>query len=142
MGKAELMYQDDMTEKRPYTKAEAFIYMCGLLGVLRYCLLIIDDLQMTACVAQVCKPKDFAMQINLNMDNCWGIVRALVDLCLALEEGKYLLLKDPNKPLLRLYEIANDSFETNYSDEPIQDTEEAPSAMTIQEPAKEDEDEE
>ena len=46
------------------------------------------------------------MQINLNMDNCWGIVRALVDLCLKLEEGKkFLLLKDPNKPLLRLYEV-------------------------------------
>lgn len=68
---------------------------------------------------QVCKPKDFAMQINLNMDNCWGIVRALVDLCMALDEGKYLLLKDPNKPLLRLYEVSNDAFDSHYSDEPI-----------------------
>jgi translation initiation factor 3 subunit D len=30
---------------------------------------------------QAVKPKDFAMQMNLNMDNCWGIVRALVDFC-------------------------------------------------------------
>ena len=30
---------------------------------------------------QAVKPRDFAMQMNLNMDNCWGIVRALVDLC-------------------------------------------------------------
>ena len=36
---------------------------------------------------QVCKPKDFASQINLNMDNCWGIIRALTDLTLKLDEG-------------------------------------------------------
>lgn len=76
---------------------------------------------------QVCKPKDFAAQINLNMDNCWGIIRALVDLCLKLDEGKYLLLKDPNKPIIRLYEIASDAFETNYTEEPIpQEEVEAP----------------
>ena len=27
------------------------------------------------------------MQINLNMDNCWGIIRALADLTLKLDEG-------------------------------------------------------
>ncbi len=42
---------------------------------------------------QVCKPKDFASQINLSMENCWGIVRAVADLCLKLDEGKYLLVK-------------------------------------------------
>lgn len=41
---------------------------------------------------QAVKPKDFAMQMNLNMDNCWGIVRALVDFCFEnLEtDGKFL----------------------------------------------------
>ena len=39
------------------------------------------------------------------MDHCWGIVRALVDMLLKLEDGKYLLVKDPNKELLRLYNI-------------------------------------
>ena len=46
---------------------------------------------------QVMKPKDFAQQINLNMDNCWGIVRALVDLCMKQEDGKYLLVKGPQQ---------------------------------------------
>ena len=90
---------------------------------------------------QVCKPKDFAAQINLSMENAWGIVRALVDLCVKLDEGKYLLLKDPNKQLLRLYEVASDAFETNYSEEPVaNDEEEAP----VEEPAaaKLDEDDE
>ncbi len=55
-----------------------------------------------ACLyTQVCKPKDFAGQINLSMDHCWGIVRALVDMVMRLDDGKYLLVKDPMKELLR-----------------------------------------
>lgn len=33
---------------------------------------------------QAMKPRDFALQMNLNMDNAWGIVRALVGLCLEM----------------------------------------------------------
>lgn len=61
--------------------------------------------------AQVCKPKDFAMQINLHMENCWGIVRAVIDLCLKLDEGKYLIVKEPNKPVMRLYSVPENAFE-------------------------------
>ncbi len=43
------------------------------------------------------KPKEFADQIALNMDNGWGILRVIVDTCMKLPEGKYLILKDPNK---------------------------------------------
>lgn len=42
---------------------------------------------------QNAKPKDFAAQINLSIDNCWGIVRAMVDLVMMQEDGKYLLVK-------------------------------------------------
>jgi hypothetical protein len=35
---------------------------------------------------QVCKPKDFAGQINLEMPHCWGVVRAIVDLVLQMDE--------------------------------------------------------
>lgn len=31
---------------------------------------------------QAVKPKDFASQMNLNMDNAWGIARALISLCI------------------------------------------------------------
>merc|ERR1712217_494782 len=57
------------------------------------------------------KPKEFATHINLNTSNAWGILKAIVDLCLQLEEGKYLLLKDPNKPVIRFYAIPPDAFE-------------------------------
>ena len=43
------------------------------------------------------KPMEFANQINLSMGNAWGILRCIVDLCLKLEDGKYLIVKDPNK---------------------------------------------
>ena len=46
----------------------------------------------SVCVQGV-KPKDFATQINLSMENCWGIVRALVDVVAAMDDGKYLLVK-------------------------------------------------
>lgn len=62
-------------------------------------------------VMQVCKPKDFAMQINLHMENCWGIVRAVIDLCLKLDEGKYIIVKEPNKPVMRLYSVPEKAFE-------------------------------
>ena len=76
------------------------------------------------------------------MENAWGIVRALVDLCLKLDEGKYLLLKDPNKQLLRLYEVASDAFETNYSEEPVNNEEEEAPIQQQGATKNEDEDEE
>lgn len=66
---------------------------------------------------QTSKPKDFAGQIQLSMDQCWGIVRALVDVVMGMDEGKYLLVKDPNKDLLRLYAVPADAFEARYADE-------------------------
>ena len=49
--------------------------------------------------------------MNLNLANGWGIVRTIVDMCLKMSEGKYVLVKDPNKPLLRLYEVPAGTFE-------------------------------
>ncbi|KAL2024190.1 hypothetical protein VTK56DRAFT_9346 [Thermocarpiscus australiensis] len=51
------------------------------------------------------KPKDFANQMNLQLSNGWGIVRTIADMCLQREDGKYVLVKDPNKSILRLYEV-------------------------------------
>ncbi|VEL44064.1 unnamed protein product [Protopolystoma xenopodis] len=43
------------------------------------------------------KPTEFATQISLNMDNALGILRCVIDFFMKQEDGKYLLLKDPNK---------------------------------------------
>jgi translation initiation factor 3 subunit D len=67
------------------------------------------------------KPRDFAQQMNLSLSNGWGIVRTIADMCLNREEGKYVLVKDPNKPMLRLYEVPMDSFEDDGEREVIEE---------------------
>mmetsp|Transcript_48955 Transcript_48955/g.122664 ORF Transcript_48955/g.122664 Transcript_48955/m.122664 type:complete len:576 (-) Transcript_48955:1732-3459(-) len=59
----------------------------------------------------------FASQIGLTENNAWGVVRSILDLCASQEDGKYLLLKDPNKPIIRLYQIAWEDFAADDEDE-------------------------
>lgn len=59
------------------------------------------------------KPKEFADQINLNMDNGWAILRCIIDTLMKLDDGKYLILKNPNKPLLLIYSIPDSTFESD-----------------------------
>jgi len=68
------------------------------------------------------KPSEFAQQINLSMDNAWGILRCIIDLCIKQEDGKYLIMKDPNKPVVRIYNIPNNSFETDDDDDSSSET--------------------
>ncbi|PON61404.1 Eukaryotic translation initiation factor 3 subunit D [Trema orientale] len=69
------------------------------------------------------KPREFAAQINLNTSNMWGIVKSIVDLCMKLNEGKYVLVKDPSKPQVRIYEVPADAFENDYVEEPLPEEE-------------------
>lgn len=50
-------------------------------------------------------PTDFAGQIGLSSANMWGILKHIVDKCLELDEGTYVLVKDPSKALVRLYRV-------------------------------------
>jgi translation initiation factor 3 subunit D len=48
--------------------------------------------------------------MNLNLENGFGILRAIVDLCGKLpSNGDFILMRDPNKPLLLIYQISNSS---------------------------------
>ncbi|XP_010926628.1 eukaryotic translation initiation factor 3 subunit D [Elaeis guineensis] len=78
------------------------------------------------------KPRDFAAQINLNTSNMWGIVKSIVDVCMKLNEGKYVLVKDPAKPQIRIYEVPADAFENDYVEEPL------PEEEQVQPPAEEE----
>ncbi|CDZ98729.1 eukaryotic translation initiation factor 3 subunit 7 [Phaffia rhodozyma] len=62
---------------------------------------------------QTYKPKDFAAQMNLSVANGWGIVRTIVDLCMKQPEGRYVLVKDPNKAIVRLYSVPDDAFKAS-----------------------------
>ena len=57
------------------------------------------------------KPREFASQMNLNLNNGWAIVRTFVDMVMREDDGKYVLVKDPNKPTIRLYQVPADTFE-------------------------------
>lgn len=78
------------------------------------------------------KPREFSAQINLNTSNMWGIVKSLVDLCMKLNEGKYVLVKDPVKPQIRIYEVPADAFENDYVEEPL------PEEEQVQPPAEDE----
>ncbi|WWC61271.1 eukaryotic translation initiation factor 3 subunit D [Kwoniella dejecticola CBS 10117] len=57
------------------------------------------------------KPNDFARQMNVSLTNGWGIVRTIADLLLKQPEGKYVLVKDPNSPQIKLYKVPDDAFD-------------------------------
>ena len=65
------------------------------------------------------KPREFANQMNLSISNGWGIVRTIVDMCLKMPEGKYVLVKDPNKPVLRLYDVPVNTFDEEAEEEKV-----------------------
>lgn len=69
------------------------------------------------------KPKDLATQINLSVTNVWGIVKFFSDLLLNKEDGKYVIMKDPNKAVVRLYSVPLNTFEED-DDEDEEDGEE------------------
>jgi translation initiation factor 3 subunit D len=63
------------------------------------------------------KPSEFASQIALNMDNAWGIIRCIIDFLMKQKDGKYLIMKDPNKPIIRIYDIPDNTFSDDEGDD-------------------------
>ncbi|KAJ8922962.1 hypothetical protein NQ315_001508 [Exocentrus adspersus] len=77
------------------------------------------------------KPNEFATQINLNMDNAWGILRCIIDIVMKQKDGKYLIMKDPNKPMIRLYDIPDNTFESDGETESDDEVVEAATAFPL-----------
>merc|ERR1719331_3352691 len=57
------------------------------------------------------RPRDFATQITLNEGATWGIIRMLVNVFQGQSEGKYVLMRNPNKAQLRIFQVPPKSFE-------------------------------
>lgn len=89
------------------------------------------------------RPTDFAGQLNVSLANGWGIVRSVTDMCMKLPEGKYVLVKDPNKvcipsivcfrsfllsvsafpqPVIRLYAVPASAFTGDDDEEYYEET--------------------
>lgn len=72
---------------------------------------------------QMYRPRDFASQIALNTKNMWGILKNIIDICMkSLQDGeKGVLLKDPNKPVVRLFRVPDDAFDSPDEDDDDKD---------------------
>jgi translation initiation factor 3 subunit D len=60
---------------------------------------------------QFYRPKDFASQITLSETQMWAMMRMFVTMFAKQEEGKYVLMREPNKAVLTLYKVPQDTFE-------------------------------
>lgn len=74
---------------------------------------------------QMYRPKEFAAQIALKNGNMWGILKHMIELCYKhLESGeKGVILKDPNKPIIRIYKVPDDAFDSDEEEELEEDDE-------------------
>ena len=60
---------------------------------------------------QFYRPKDFASQITLSETHMWAMMRMFVTMFAKQEEGKYVLMREPNKAVLTMYKVPQDTFE-------------------------------
>jgi len=54
-------------------------------------------------------PDELAMQAGLNMDNCWGILKNIIDTLKTQAEGEYYIIRNPNEKELNFYRVPEDS---------------------------------
>lgn len=73
----------------------------------------------------------FADQIGLTRNNAFGILRSIIDLIMGFEDGKYLIVKDPNKPTIRFHEVPWETF--NDDDEDDEDGEDEDDNLELDE---------
>ncbi len=62
---------------------------------------------------QFYRPKDFASQITLNETQMWAMMRMFVNMFAKQDEGKYVLMREPNKAVLTMYKVPQDTFESD-----------------------------
>eukprot|EP00585_Thalassiosira_rotula_P012216 CAMPEP_0196142116 /NCGR_PEP_ID=MMETSP0910-20130528/11047_1 /TAXON_ID=49265 /ORGANISM="Thalassiosira rotula, Strain GSO102" /LENGTH=662 /DNA_ID=CAMNT_0041403381 /DNA_START=34 /DNA_END=2022 /DNA_ORIENTATION=+ len=60
---------------------------------------------------QTYRPTDFAAQITLNQGTMWGHMRLFIKLLEKEPEGKYVIMRDPNRAIVRIYGVPAGTFE-------------------------------
>jgi len=50
-------------------------------------------------------------QNSVDMKNCWGIFKTIVQSCMKLDNGKYLLHREPNRNIINLYSVPENAFD-------------------------------
>ena len=69
------------------------------------------------------KPRDLAVQMAYNLSNGWGIVRTIIDMARAQPAGRFVLVKDPNKQIVRFFSVPWDFEQQDEEDEEEEDVE-------------------
>lgn len=59
------------------------------------------------------KTQYLMQNLNLAYNNCWGIFKSIVDIVRREPDGKYVMVKDPMKPVVRLFS----AIESNLTEE-------------------------
>jgi translation initiation factor 3 subunit D len=75
----------------------------------------------TVLATQTYRPHDFASQMTLSEGAMWGIFKLFVKLLSDQPEGKYVIMRDPNRAVVRIYGVPMETFEE--SDEEDDDEE-------------------
>lgn len=73
---------------------------------------------------QFYKPVELATNMTLTLQNMWGIIKMFADKFLSLEDGKFVIMKDPNKPIVRIYRVPQETFEDTDDEEDEENEEE------------------
>lgn len=60
------------------------------------------------------EPKAFARSIKVKASQLWGVLKTVVDNLRARPDGSYLLLKDPNKSELHVYQVPAGEFDNEH----------------------------
>ncbi|GAM19321.1 hypothetical protein SAMD00019534_024960 [Acytostelium subglobosum LB1] len=55
-------------------------------------------------------------QNRVDMRNTWAIAKSLIETCAKLPQGKYLLHRDPNRPVVNIYSVPDDAFDPEDED--------------------------
>ncbi|KAJ2554425.1 hypothetical protein EV175_002587 [Coemansia sp. RSA 1933] len=58
-------------------------------------------------------PTDLLAQHKLTQFKGWGIIKAIVDMCLQLEEGRYVIMRDPNRSVICMYSVPLTTFDND-----------------------------
>eukprot|EP01117_Protostelium_nocturnum_P002860 TRINITY_DN1377_c0_g1_i1.p1 TRINITY_DN1377_c0_g1~~TRINITY_DN1377_c0_g1_i1.p1 ORF type:complete len:535 (+),score=233.44 TRINITY_DN1377_c0_g1_i1:70-1674(+) len=70
-----------------------------------------DNTSHSLLTVQDFSPKDFAVQTATNMKNAWGIIKNLIMIFQAQQNGKYIILRDLERNAIRIYSVPDNAFD-------------------------------
>jgi len=62
------------------------------------------------------RPMEFARSVGMNLDNSWGILRAIIDFFMKQPNGRYIMIKDPVQNIVRIYSMPEEESDSEEDD--------------------------